>query len=62
LDGGREEKSPTGFGLQDQGVLPFRTTSLGLRGAGQTRAEVLHDLTNVANSLGSALIFIPHSD
>jgi len=44
LDDGREEKSPTGYGSQDQAVLLFRTVSLELRGAVQTRAEVLHDL------------------
>jgi hypothetical protein len=47
LDDGREEKSPNGFESLGQAVLLFRTASLELRGAAQTKAEVLHDLAIV---------------
>ena len=52
LDDGREEKSQTGYGSQDQAVLLFRTDSLELRGAVQTRYEVLHVLTIVRTRRG----------
>jgi hypothetical protein len=41
LDDGREE-SLNDFGLKDQAVRLFRTTSLELQVAVQTRADVLH--------------------